>query len=202
MKKVSFLLGIILAFNVFHTALAQEEIYQDQNDTQSQTINDDNQEKIDFIHRKNTIKPLIGKKIRVLNNWNIVDYYSKKPNYILTSEPIQVVDINSNKDFIGIYKGKKYLFPIEIVVDYDYLAENFVYYKEYNWSKSVWNSIKNQQVFIGMTKDMAILSWGKPDEINKDIGSWGVHEQWVYNVGDYRNNYLYFKNGRLSSIQN
>ena len=54
------------------------------------------------------------------------------------------------------------------------------------------------KVKIGWTKEMCIESWGKPDDINKSTGSYGVHEQWVY--GD--SNYLYFENGKLTDIQN
>ena len=43
---------------------------------------------------------------------------------------------------------------------------------------------------------MALESWGQPDDINRSVGSWGVHEQWVY--GD---EYLYFENGKLTSWQ-
>ncbi len=52
-------------------------------------------------------------------------------------------------------------------------------------------------VRIGMTKEMCEESWGHPYDINKSIGSWGTHEQWVYG-----NSYLYFEGNRLTSIQN
>lgn len=51
-------------------------------------------------------------------------------------------------------------------------------------------------IAIGMTKNMVIECMGHPDDINKTIGSWGTHEQWVY-----RNKYLYFENGKLTSWQ-
>lgn len=58
---------------------------------------------------------------------------------------------------------------------------------------------KSQGVYIGMTQqDVLDSSWGKPKDINKTIGAWGVHEQWVYGNG----NYLYFEDGILTSIQN
>jgi hypothetical protein len=41
-------------------------------------------------------------------------------------------------------------------------------------------------------------SWGEPDSMNRTVGPWGVHEQWVYGVGQY----LYFQNGKLTSYQN
>lgn len=53
------------------------------------------------------------------------------------------------------------------------------------------------KVWIGATKAMVIDSWGKPKDINRSVGSWGVHEQWVYSNG----NYLYIENGILTSWQ-
>jgi len=52
------------------------------------------------------------------------------------------------------------------------------------------------RISLGMTKQMVIESIGKPKDTNKTIGSWGTHEQWVY-----RNKYLYFENGILTSWQ-
>jgi hypothetical protein len=55
-------------------------------------------------------------------------------------------------------------------------------------------------VRIGMTPDDVIhrSSWGKPRSINRTTNRYGVSEQWVYGYGDY----LYFENGKLSTIQN
>jgi hypothetical protein len=55
-------------------------------------------------------------------------------------------------------------------------------------------------VKIGMTAKTVRekTSWGEPNSINRSVGKWGVHEQWVYEGGDY----LYFENGKLTSLQN
>lgn len=53
------------------------------------------------------------------------------------------------------------------------------------------------KVKLGMTKEMCRESWGNPYDINRSVGSWGTHEQWVY--GD---SYLYFEGNTLTSIQN
>lgn len=71
-------------------------------------------------------------------------------------------------------------------------------YKKYKWSKKAWNSIETGKVFIGMTKLQATLAWGEPESVNRTIGSWGEHEQWVYTLKSY----LYFENGILKAIQN
>lgn len=57
-------------------------------------------------------------------------------------------------------------------------------------------AIKAQKVLLGMTAKQVTLSWGKPEDVNRTVGSWGVHEQWVY--GDQ---YVYLENGKVSSFQ-
>ena len=69
------------------------------------------------------------------------------------------------------------------------------YKKKYG--EKFYNKLKEGKFWIGMTKEMAIIALGEPDDINKTVGSWGVHEQWIYNKL-----YIYFKNGKLTSYQN
>ena len=58
---------------------------------------------------------------------------------------------------------------------------------------------KREGVSIGMSAQNVIdSSWGKPSKVNRTTNQWGVSEQWVYASG----NYLYFKDGVLTSIQN
>ena len=64
------------------------------------------------------------------------------------------------------------------------------------FGESVANKIFNHSIWIGMTDEMARLSIGSPLEVNRTTGSWGIHEQWVY-----KNRYLYFENGKLTSWQ-
>jgi hypothetical protein len=52
----------------------------------------------------------------------------------------------------------------------------------------------------GMTKSMLEESWGSPFGIKKSVGSWGVHEQWIYKKSGKRY-YLSFENGKLTSWQ-
>lgn len=53
---------------------------------------------------------------------------------------------------------------------------------------------------IGMTAKQVIekTNWGEPESVNRTATQYGVEEQWVYGLGTY----LYFKNGRLTAIQN
>jgi endonuclease YncB( thermonuclease family)/uncharacterized protein YgiM (DUF1202 family) len=61
--------------------------------------------------------------------------------------------------------------------------------------------VANLPLILGMSQEMVLASWGQPDDINKSVGSFGVHEQWIY--GDYTTTqyFLYFENGVLTSWQ-
>lgn len=61
------------------------------------------------------------------------------------------------------------------------------------------NRIQKHSYWLGMTDEMARESLGNPTDINRSVGSWGTHEQWVY---ESKNLYLYFENGKLTSFQN
>jgi len=68
-----------------------------------------------------------------------------------------------------------------------------------DWSEEIWQLVQQRKIRIGMTCDMLLLSWGKPTEINRSVGSWGTHEQFVYR--DY-DSYVYVENGKITSWQN
>jgi hypothetical protein len=71
--------------------------------------------------------------------------------------------------------------------------------KEYikKYGQKTYNKLKEGYYWTGMNREMATISLGSPNDINRTVGSWGVHEQWVYD-----NIYLYFENGKLTSYQN
>ena len=70
--------------------------------------------------------------------------------------------------------------------------------EKYGCDEDVATCISRGQVRIGMTDDQCRAAWGRPRDINRSTGTWGVHEQWCYGSG----NYLYMENGILRSIQN
>jgi hypothetical protein len=71
--------------------------------------------------------------------------------------------------------------------------------KEYikKYGHKTYNELKEGYYWIGMNREMATISLGSPKDINRTVGFWGVHEQWVYD-----SKYLYFENGKLTSYQN
>ena len=88
--------------------------------------------------------------------------------------------INKNKD-------------MRIVIE-DYIYEKHI--KKYG--VGIAYKIRFHLLEIGMIPEIVRLSIGRPDDINKSTGSYGVHEQWVYEDKDM---YLYFENGTLTSWQ-
>jgi len=70
-----------------------------------------------------------------------------------------------------------------------------------SWTIEDCELITDKKIRLGMTDEMVRLSWGRPSDINRSVGVWGVHEQWIYRIGEYTRNYLYFRNGILTSWQ-
>jgi len=56
------------------------------------------------------------------------------------------------------------------------------------------------KMWLGMTDKMLIEVLGKPNDINRTVGSFGLHEQWVYGSLEKMELY-YFENGKLTSSQ-
>jgi hypothetical protein len=69
------------------------------------------------------------------------------------------------------------------------------------YGKKIGDRLFNGTIKLGDTKEMVQDVWGKPYDINKSVGSWGVHEQWIYGKLSKRT-YFYFKNDKLTSWQN
>ncbi len=70
--------------------------------------------------------------------------------------------------------------------------------KHPDWKRPACDAIVEKKVMVGMSKEQAIVAWGKPKDINTTATAGGTHEQWVYNSGTY----IYFDDGILSAIQN
>ncbi|HEX4859981.1 MAG TPA: hypothetical protein VFV07_02010 [Rhizomicrobium sp.] len=68
----------------------------------------------------------------------------------------------------------------------------------FKFSPKVWKALESGDVFVGMTKEQATMSWGEPQTINRTVTAGRTHEQWVYEHGSY----LYFEGNVLTAIQN
>lgn len=76
------------------------------------------------------------------------------------------------------------------------------------WSENAKQDILRGTIKIGMTQTMVLTAWGSPYNTNRTVGSWGTHEQWVYQFVIYAlfetieyYKYLYFEDGILTAFQ-
>jgi hypothetical protein len=65
------------------------------------------------------------------------------------------------------------------------------------WGSKTARAIRNHEVFIGMTGEAALESWGVPTDLNvNEIGD-KKEEQWVYKLGK-RNKYIYIIDDKVT----
>lgn len=83
-----------------------------------------------------------------------------------------------------------------VEISSDEKQKNLQYAKKYIYER---NLAKKPDAKIGMTKNQVRnhTNWGEPNSINTTVTAYGTIEQWVYD--DFQ--YLYFKNGKLTTIQ-
>jgi len=126
---------------------------------------------------------IFGDILLSLNDEKKVDFRSYSNNYF-------EVHIGSLSGFVNSIWVVEDEIAKNIIAnsDEDALIKKF---GEYNYRR-----IQDGSYWIGMTKEMARLSLGNPDNDNRSVGSWGTHNQWVY-----KNLTLYFENGILTSWQ-
>lgn len=83
------------------------------------------------------------------------------------------------------------------------LDENFFDFdpkEKYKWPALVWKAIESGDVFIGMTREQVIMSWGAPLDINSTETADTYMSQYVYDrFGDRA--YVYLRNGKVTAIQ-
>lgn len=68
--------------------------------------------------------------------------------------------------------------------------------------EAVENAVRAGEVFIGMTADEVVMSWGRPSKINSSVSGGGRNEQWIYRrerIG--YDQYVYLDNGVVRSMQ-
>lgn len=134
--------------------------------------------------------------IEVLENYYKV-YYNSDSGYVnkagfKSAEQIELENNSFNeKEIAESERIKRYEKQREI--DQEEKKNKLI--KKYG--ESIGRKIFQEEIWIGMSSEMVIDSQGRPKDINKTVGSWGVHEQWVYD----NNTYLYFENDRLTSWQ-
>ncbi len=124
-------------------------------------------------------------EVKMFSKFRIKDV---RPSYI-ENEPTRLILQDAKGDSLTLRKSIMYSdFPFSFS---DPKAGH-------KWSKKVWDAIENGEVYVGLTKEQARMSWGEPEKINTTTTKRGSTEQWVYKSGSY----LYFDGNLLTTIQN
>ena len=63
------------------------------------------------------------------------------------------------------------------------------------------DDILNKTIRLGQSEWVLKEILGKPDDINRTVGSFGTHEQWVYNKNGSKMKLYYFENHVLTGWQ-
>lgn len=71
-----------------------------------------------------------------------------------------------------------------------------------SWPASIKKCVSEGHLMVGMTKEQALASWGRPSHVTQTVDQTGVYENWQYqftynNIGTL----VYFKNGKIIAIQ-
>lgn len=61
------------------------------------------------------------------------------------------------------------------------------------WNSKECKDIAETNIWIGMSEDQLILSWGLPNDRNNSVYSFGVNSQWVYGNPIYGADYVYLE---------
>jgi len=60
-------------------------------------------------------------------------------------------------------------------------------------------AVKHREIRLGMDECALAASLGRPSHVNRSVGSFGRHDQWVYESGRFR--YVYTEDGTVTSYQ-
>ena len=93
-------------------------------------------------------------------------------------------------------EGKAYFESLRKKVQEDINQRIPVYVKKYGQMNG--EKVAKGLIWIGMTEQMLIDSWGQPDDINTTVTRYGSRKQYVYGLGQF----VYVVNGIVDSWQN
>jgi len=61
-------------------------------------------------------------------------------------------------------------------------------------------AVATRRVFVGMSGNAVLASWGRPRDINRTVTANGTRQQWIY--GEFPSaRYVYLTNGTVTAIQ-
>lgn len=135
---------------------------------------------------------MLWNKNKLVGNVTLQEKYVQQT--IVSYSGLTVTFVNSEKQYTVTFNS------LETIANTFLLSDPL---DNFTWSKDIKTLIRQGYARIGMTQEMAILSWGVPDDVNKSASKYLYSEQWVYKGSKFNNSYLYFdETGKITSIQN
>jgi hypothetical protein len=92
-------------------------------------------------------------------------------------------------------EGKAYFDSLRIKVQQDINKRRPVFVKKYGTVNG--EKVAKGLIWIGMTEEMLLDSWGQPEDINTTVTRYGTRKQYVYGSGQY----VYVENGKVDAWQ-
>jgi hypothetical protein len=65
------------------------------------------------------------------------------------------------------------------------------------YGKKTARAIMDHEVFVGMSQEAALESWGTPARVNTREISGQINEQWIYPTGSSKSKYIYVSGGKI-----
>ena len=138
------------------------------------------------------MKKIILLTIVVVSTVTIICSCAGTPMHIATMSPESLQSVNTYKLANAYAKSRS-----ERVRD-ELIRRNVI-------TSDEWTYIDHKKIRLEMSEVALICSWGKPGlygRINKSVGSYGVHRQYVYRkCSSCSTTYVYVKNGKVTSWQ-
>ena len=142
----------------------------------------------EFVFKNNILKGSTdnetGNVVKTVPNqiWKCTDLTIEQKNYklalVIKNAFGETTTISYNSVFGEYSKGRVY-------------TKKEANNNKQRFGKTDWLTILSSKVKVGFTKEMVLLSWGKPDKVNTS----SYRDQWVYG-----SQYLYFKDGEMKSF--
>jgi len=129
----------------------------------------------------------------------VIDFTGKEEAKLkeVLYHPKEYIEMYIHKSLITLKDRNSQCYAyLQKIKENRYRNNRIVKIRKYHLPSDIENLIIEKRIRIGMTKQQVILSWGKPERINRSVGSWGIHEQWIYG-----RTYVYFENGILTAWQ-
>ena len=147
--------------------------------------------------KNDAIEDLIktNQNIWITNNANATEFRTGNKTCILKLSKIKVLKRLNDKELLVLHNGNGLIIPF----DTEYVNYNITD----GWTQREIYSARKGYYAIGMHDGVVMAVEGAPIQINKNVGSWGTDEQWVYNDCErIPSRYFYFRNGILTGMQN